>query len=305
MRTINWRLDHDQPELFTRSQWDKGPKPSLLYVLYRLTAALLVVGLVSASGSISSSPRWLVFLTNQGGVLLALHSLLEGWLVVSTYRKPSPPPSFTTLHKLNWALQTTAWCTALQISLAYWLAVHPFLVSRGLFTSTQAILIVAVPGHTLNSLACLFDSLISARPTSIGHFWLPLAFGAFYLLVNLLFWVGGGLGLCKIHCVSTGSNLNVTDYSFARPAGVPVAVQACDEPPPCDTLVCEDYLYPPLDWSCSPGLAVALVCAIFASTPLVQVFWWAIFKLRLKLASSLISGEEDQCDPQQLEVIES
>ena len=139
----------------------------------------------------------------------------------------------------------------------------------------------------MNSLACLFDSLISARPTSIRHFWLPLAFGAFYLLVNLLFWVGGGLGLCKIHCVSTLSNLNVTDYSFARPAGVPVAVQACDEPPPCDTLVrklfplqldpvchhqvCEDYLYPPLDWSCSPGLAVALVCAIFASTPLVQV----------------------------------
>ena len=125
----------------------------------------------------------------------------------------------------------------------------------------------------MNSLACLFDSLISARPTSIWHFWLPLIFGAFYLLVNLdkpnrlnirllfrlasdstkistnsetamlsiqvnlLYWSGGGLGLCKIHCVSTGSNLNVTNYSFARPAGVPMVVQACDQPPPCDTLV--------------------------------------------------------------------
>ena len=79
-------------------------------------------------------------------------------------------------------------------------------------------------------------------------------------MVNLLYWVGGGLGLCKIHCVSTDSTLNITDYSFAIPAGVPGTVQACDEPPPCDTLVrklfplhlvdpsvfhqvCEDYGY--------------------------------------------------------------
>ena len=160
---------------------------------------MLVVSLVTASGSISSSPRWLVFLTNQvelvlvlkmvrktnpiwlvftimggfkkyymydqqGGVLLAVHSLLEGLLVVSTYRKPSPPASLTPMHKLTWAVQTTAWCVckkkkeqvaisvtiircvALQISLAYWLAVHPFLVSRGLLTSAEAILLVAVPG---------------------------------------------------------------------------------------------------------------------------------------------------------------
>ena len=159
---------------------------------------MLVVSLVTASGSISSSPRWLVFLTNQvelvlllmmvrktnpiwlvftiirfynyymydqqGGVLLAVHSLLEGLLVVSTYRKSSPPASLTPMHKLTWAVQTTAWCVytkkkeqvaisvtiircvALQISLAYWLAVHPFLVSRGLLTSAEAILLVAVPG---------------------------------------------------------------------------------------------------------------------------------------------------------------
>ena len=107
----------------------------------------------------------------------------------------------------------------------------------------------------MNSLGCLFDSLISARPASFGHFWLPLTFGAFYLLVNLLFWVGGGLGLCKIHCVSSGSSLNVTNYSFARPAGVPVAVQACNEPPPCDTLVKTFPLhFSPVSPDWSPGL---------------------------------------------------
>ena len=35
-------------------------------------AALLVVSLVTASGSISSSPRWLVFLTNQVELVLLL-----------------------------------------------------------------------------------------------------------------------------------------------------------------------------------------------------------------------------------------
>ena len=93
-----------------------------------------------------------------------------------------------------------------------------------------------------------------------------------------------------------------------------------------------------MDWSCKPGLAVALVCAILAVTPLVQVihistwpwlilpivfnaifedqflklwlyplqlFWWSIYKLRLKLASFFNSREDNQCDPHQLEVVET
>ena len=38
--------------------------------------------------------------------------------------------------------------------------------------------------------------------------------------------------------------------------------------------VCEDYLYPTMDWSCNPGVAVALTCALFAALPLVQVGSW-------------------------------
>ena len=93
--------------------------------------------------------------------------------------------------------------------------------------------------------------------------------------------------------------------------------------------VCEDYIYSTLDWSCKPGLAVALSCALFVAIPFVQVyldvqcsinvvfhlvkvlkhsdmqvFWWAVYRLRLKLASSLRSGETLQSDPSQPEVIE-
>jgi len=306
LKKIKWGLDHSQPDLFTRSQWDQGPKPSLLYVLYRVVAALIVVGLVTASGALGmGNGRWLAFLTNQGGLLLALHSLLEGWLVVSTYRATSPPPTLTTMHKMTWAVQITAWCTAIQVSLGYWLAVHPTLVSRGLVNSAKDLLIFAMPGHTLNSLACIFDSFVSARPASIGHFWLPCLFGVFYLMVNLGYWATGGLGLCKIHCVTPGSNLNVTNYSFDRLTGVPMVVQSCDQPPPCDVLVCEDYLYPTMDWSCNPGVAVALTCALFAALPLVQVFWWAVYKLRLKIASSVKPAQDQQSHSHQLEDVET
>ena len=77
---------------------------------------------------------------------MALHSLLEGWLVVSTYRlivnmfhvllnlqfgvtvvyliystyrATSPPPTLTTMHKMTWAVQITAWCTAIQVDFVF------------------------------------------------------------------------------------------------------------------------------------------------------------------------------------------
>ena len=86
--------------------------------------------------------------------------------------------------------------------------------------------------------------------------------------------------------------------------------------------VCEDYLYPTMDWSCNPGVAVALTCALFAALPLVQVgswppllrgmffwssqvFWWAVYKLRLKIASSVKPAQDQQSHSHQLEDVET
>ena len=86
--------------------------------------------------------------------------------------------------------------------------------------------------------------------------------------------------------------------------------------------VCEDYLYPTMDWSCNPGVAVALTFALFAALPLVQVgswppllrgmffwssqvFWWAVYKLRLKIASSVKPAQDQQSHPHQLEDVET
>ena len=159
-------------------------------------------------------------------------------------------------------------------------------------------------------------------------------------MVNLLYWVGGGLGLCKIHCVSSDSNFNVTNYTatlhdLARPAGVSVVVQACDESPPCDALVRK--LFPLLHLFSRSATRCARTTSILRLTGVanlawqlpfpvlsllpfpsfrftltfnvvfhlvkvlkhsdMQVFWWAVYRLRLKLASSLRSGETLQSDP--------
>ena len=92
--------------------------------------------------------------------------------------------------------------------------------------------------------------------------------------------------------------------------------------------MCEDYLYPSMDWSCNPGVAVALTFALFAALPLVQVgswppspplirecsfvklfssqvFWWAVYKLRLKIASSVKPAQDQQSHSHQLEDVET
>ena len=70
------------------------------------------------------------------------------------------------------------------VSVAYWAGVHPSLTSQGLLTSWTSLLLVALPGHTLNLLACLVDSLVSARPTSLAHWWPPALFGLSYLITR-------------------------------------------------------------------------------------------------------------------------
>ena len=77
----------------------------------------------------------------------------------------------------------------------------------------------------------------------------------------------------NINGVGYSYSTNETDVGLAAWGATVLGVvcQALELEQGESPATCEDYLYPPLDWSCSPGLAVALVCAIFASTPLVQV----------------------------------
>ena len=59
---------------------------SLPYLVYRVAGAVLVPALVATSALLTWDLVWFVFLTNWGGLLLALSSVLEALLVVSAYR---------------------------------------------------------------------------------------------------------------------------------------------------------------------------------------------------------------------------
>jgi len=50
----------------------------------------------------------------------------------------------------------------------------------------------------------------------------------------------------------------------------------------CDKVVCDDFIYPMLDWSCAPWTAVGnILGGMFIGVPFAQLCWWALYKLRM------------------------
>ena len=60
-------------------------------------------------------------------------------------------------------MQNTTFGTATVISLVYWAGLHRILLGQA--TSWSGLLLLAVPGHTLNLVACVVDCVVTARPT--------------------------------------------------------------------------------------------------------------------------------------------
>jgi hypothetical protein len=229
----------------------------------------LVLGAAARELALTSSARWFVFLTNWSGLVLALHCLLDAGQVVQAYRR-GPPGTMAPGLRLAWAVQATAQGSAAVVTVVYWAALHPALLREGLLDSWPGLLLLALPGHTLNSLACLLDGLLSARPTRPAHFWPPLLLGLAYAATNLTYWAAGGLGLCAVRCPAANSSLAVSRPSFLPP-GRPHTVRGCGPAGPCGRLLCDSFLYPVLDWSCRPGAAAAWVLGLALLLPLLQV----------------------------------
>jgi len=290
-----WGLQHQHPELFVCSQWDRGKKPSFLYTLYKLVGAVLVTLVVLASIIYRGQARWFAYMTNQGGVLLSVFSVLEAILVIRAYRGYKTDGSMSPIYRLCWGVQNITFSVATVISIMYWATVHPFLETQGIFLSWSQMLVLAVPGHTLNFLACFIDSLISARPTRLQHFYLSLCYGLTYVVTSLTFWASGGRGLCSIVCVTDTRKLNTTSPSFLIPDTVDTVVdRTCEQTQPCDVVVCDTFLYPVMDWSCHPVIAVIVIFLVMVALPLIQGFWCLIYKLRLMVWTRVRDGSSQE-----------
>lgn len=285
--TDKFRLQHGHPDLFHRSVWDGSGAPSLWYTIYRVTLALfmltgILLHFVSTLDTLGT--KWFIYMTNQGILLLTVHYLVYAGVVVGRrLGAPHPLGGLPTLYSVSWGLQSCFTTVALWITVVYWTALHPYVVKCGLMSGLWMETLNYFL-HLVNTLSCLLDMFMTARPVRIHHFYLAVLFGVWYTLFSATYWAAGGIGACRPR---------IADWANAT--------EPCPQPDPCAdfqttnanncTVVCDSYIYPILDWGDKPGEAVAIVLGGCVVMPLMQGLWWAIAKLRDKLGAKAASRE--------------
>ena len=207
------------------------------------------------------------------------------------------------MFRISWALQNMSSSCALMISLIYWTALHPYVVKYHLMSSAwQSFLNVFL--HGLNSVSFFIDILVTSRPVRIHHFYFGLLFGIYYMIFSLVYWVSGGTGRCAVRCWSLVTNITTTTTTYSTMTPTTITSSSTMAPwslnitstttSPCDVVVCDDFIYPILDWSSHPAMAVLTVLLGMVGMPVVQLFWWGCYKIRLLVWSR--GGRRDNID---------
>ena len=80
-----FRLDHPNSDLFHRSEWDAPGSISCFYVFYRLLMAVVMVGGLATYVFWQINDlgfKMLIYLTNQGFLLLTIHYVLYAFIIL-------------------------------------------------------------------------------------------------------------------------------------------------------------------------------------------------------------------------------
>lgn len=257
-------LTHEDSGLFHRSEWDRSKHgPSTAYTAYRIVMALFMstgIALHFVSTLDTLGIKWFIYMTNQGIGFLTLHYLIYAGIVVGRRMSPHdlPASSFPMLYSVSWGMQTCFTTVALWISIIYWGVLHSYVIEFGLMKGTW-MEILNVFLHGLNTVSCLIDIMVTARPIYIHHSYLPIIFGVYYTLFSLVYWAAGGVGICMRRCPGSSDSAN---------------------DPTCP-MVCDKYIYPILDWEDHPGLAAGVVAGGCLLMPVLVAFWWGLVRLRM------------------------
>ena len=131
--------------------------------------------------------------------------------------------------------------------------------------------------HGVNSITCLIDIFISARPWKVFHFVYPIIFGFYYAGFSLIFWGGGGVGVCY-NTKTTPENHPTATVHF-----------------PDSNEWCDPFIYPILDWQNNPLIAIGVILGGCLVIPLIHFFWMGLIWIREYIASKTIS-ENTQSD---------
>lgn len=249
---------------------------STWYTVYRIGLALFMAAGVTlhfVSTLDTLGVKWFIYMTNQGIGLLTLHYLIYAGIVLGRRLRASSsfPDTFPALYSFSWGLQTCTATVALFITLVYWIVLHPFVVENNLIQGTW-METLNVFLHGVNSLSCLVDLMVTARPIRIHHFYLAIIFGVYYTIFSVVYWAAGGVGICMPRCdhLPTNSSLDPLDPSC------PVS--------------CDHYIYPILNWDSQPGLAMGMVVGSCLLMPLLQSFWWTVVWTRQRIKQAVTPG---------------
>lgn len=116
--------------------------------------------------------------------------------------------------------------------------------------------------HAVNSIACLIDIFITARPWKIFHFVYPICFGLYYTAFSLIYWGAGGVGVC-----------------YTTDIGHPTAIVKKGG------FWCDPFIYPILDWQSNPAIAAGVLAGGCIVLPIFHAFWMGLAKIRQMIYS--------------------
>lgn len=253
-------LDFPEKDRFDRSQWCPAGRVSTWYMMYRVFVAVVFVAFVICHIIAFPIPeKWIIFMTDQGVLFLTFHFILYASLVLARWIqerrigvRESSSEGLSLIYKISWAMGSCFSNAALVITSIYWIALHRFVEKYGLLeTPWEYFLNFFV--HALNSIFCLIDIFLTDRPYRVLHFYVPIGYGLFYVIFSLIYWGAGGTGFCN----EDG---------------------------------CVNYIYPILDWSGNPGIAVLTVVLALIVIPIGQCVWFGLYKLRLWIFTKVTSA---------------
>ena len=128
--------------------------------------------------------------------------------------------------------------------------------------------------HASNSVACLIDIFISARPWKVFHFVYAMTFGFYYASFSIIYWGGGGVGICyasKEECPYDGQYCTVQKGEHW----------------------CDPFIYPILDWQNHALIAIGVILGGCLVVPFVHFFWIGLAWIRHHIYSKTLKKPTD------------
>ncbi|CAH1244008.1 Hypp7195 [Branchiostoma lanceolatum] len=258
-RLKSFGLDHREHLDFTRSPWFSSPVP---FLVYRVVICLYQICTYSVAHSrYGISPKSLIYLTEQGYIILTAHTIVSAVLCfvdffcsrcrpTSSDDHPTFPDEPTT-QSTDAIYQTGQSLTLPWYYKGYWV-LYNVVFSAGLFITIAFWALLAddegpysILFHAINSVVIVIDVVVSGLPYRLLHFVYPSAFALAYMLFTVIYWAAGG-----------------TDF-FGRP-----------------------WIYPVIDYGGNPAMAAGVAAgSVLVAIPLCHVILFG-----LALAREMLSG---------------